>query len=314
MIRKLIRLLAIGCLLNTGSINSVAQEKRAPDEKSAQVDGTFKLLAPKGASSKVVRGAPYSATAITETIQALADGNQIIRKNQSKLYRDSEGRSRIEQTLETIGKWTADREPQISIFINDPVAGVFYSLDPRTHIAYRSVTTPKMSPGAQGDNGMGKGQKVPSAGVEAPALQKKPRDQEEIARPEKEPPGEPQLKKKPEIPLKVNPDPDRRMTESLGTKMIEGVSAEGSRTTITIPAGEIGNTLPLVIIDESWYSPELQTMLISMHRDPRSGETNYRLTSLNRSEPDRSLFDVPADYTIRDNRVPSKPTRIRREL
>src|SRR5262245_30168385 len=154
MKRKLTRLLIIVCLLAAGGLNSVAQEKKPrPDEsrpqKPGQIefkappDGTFKVLGPKFAIGKVVKGAPYSATATTETIQTLGDGNQIIRKNESKLYRDIEGRTRIEQTLETIGKWTAGSEAQQSIFINDPVDGVSYSLDPRTHIAHKTVYTQK---------------------------------------------------------------------------------------------------------------------------------------------------------------------------
>src|SRR5215510_12302619 len=150
MKRKLTRLLIIVCLLAAGGLNSVAQEKKPrPDEsrpqKTGQIelkappDGTFKVLGPKFAIGKVVKGAPYSATATTETIQTLSDGNQIIRKNESRLYRDSEGRTRMEQTLETIGKWTADGEAQVSILINDPVAGVSYNLDPRTRTANKNV-------------------------------------------------------------------------------------------------------------------------------------------------------------------------------
>src|SRR5262245_56097306 len=153
MKRKLTRLLIMSCLLAflVGGLNSVAQEKKPrPDESKLQkpgkvelkvpTDGTFKVLfSPKFALGKVVKGAPYSATATTETIQTLSDGNQIIRKNESKLYRDSEGRTRIEQALETIGKWTADGEAQQSIFINDPVAGVSYSLDPRVRTAHKNV-------------------------------------------------------------------------------------------------------------------------------------------------------------------------------
>ena len=150
MKRKLTRLLIISCLLAVVSLNSVAQEKKPrPDEwrppKTGQVelkvppDGTFNIIGPKFAFSKVVKGAPYSATATTEHIQTLSDGNQIIRKNESKLYRDSEGRIRTEQTLETIGKWTADGEAQKNIFINDPVAGESYSLDPRTRTAHKTI-------------------------------------------------------------------------------------------------------------------------------------------------------------------------------
>src|SRR5215470_15995109 len=146
----LTRLLIISCLLAASSLDSVAQEKKPrPDEPRPEkigqaelkvpTDGTFKILGPKFALGKVVKGAPYSATATTESIQTLSDGNQIIRKNQSKLYRDSEGRTRTEQTLETIGKWTSGGEAQQGIFINDPVAGHSYSLDPRTRTAYKNI-------------------------------------------------------------------------------------------------------------------------------------------------------------------------------
>ena len=89
-------------------------------------------------------------------------------------------------------------------------------------------------------------------------------------------------------------------TESLGTQMIEGVQANGTRTTMTIPAGKIGNDQPLQIVTETWYSPDLQAVVLSKRTDPRSGETDVRLTNINRSEPPTTLFDVPADYTVSD--------------
>ena len=88
--------------------------------------------------------------------------------------------------------------------------------------------------------------------------------------------------------------------ESLGKQMIEGVEAEGTRVTVTIPAGQIGNDAAINIVSESWYSPDLQVIVKSRHSDPRSGETVYRLTNINRSEPDHSLFEVPADYSIKE--------------
>ena len=96
--------------------------------------------------------------------------------------------------------------------------------------------------------------------------------------------------------------------------MIEGVEAEGTRVTITIPAGEIGNTLPIEVIDETWHSSELQLVVMSKHRDPRSGETTYRLTNLSRSEPDRSLFEVPADYTVQEGKMLPKPKPTKEEV
>jgi hypothetical protein len=87
-------------------------------------------------------------------------------------------------------------------------------------------------------------------------------------------------------------------TQSLGTQTIEGVQAEGTRTTRTIPVGAIGNDQPIQIVTERWFSPDLQTFVMVKHSDPRSGETTYQLTGINRSAPDASLFEVPPDYTV----------------
>lgn len=86
--------------------------------------------------------------------------------------------------------------------------------------------------------------------------------------------------------------------ESLGKQSFDGVEAEGTRNTVTIPAGAIGNERPIQIVSERWFSAELQTVVMSRHSDPRFGETSYRLTNINRSEPDRTLFEVPAGYQI----------------
>ncbi len=88
--------------------------------------------------------------------------------------------------------------------------------------------------------------------------------------------------------------------EQLGTKVVEGVQAEGTRTTITIPAGQIGNDKPIQIVDEVWRSPELQVIVRSEHSDPRMGSTVYSLQNISRSDPSPALFQVPADYTVKD--------------
>ena len=89
-------------------------------------------------------------------------------------------------------------------------------------------------------------------------------------------------------------------TESLGKQTIEGVEAEGKRTTVTIPAGAVGNERPIEMVTETWYSPELQTTIMSKRSDPRTGETTFRLTNIRRGEPDASLFQVPSDYTVKE--------------
>jgi hypothetical protein len=87
--------------------------------------------------------------------------------------------------------------------------------------------------------------------------------------------------------------------QDLGTQTIEGVVATGTRITRTIPAGQIGNDKPIQIVTERWFSNDLQVVVKSTHTDPRWGTSTYQLTNINRSEPAASLFQVPADYTVK---------------
>jgi hypothetical protein len=98
----------------------------------------------------------------------------------------------------------------------------------------------------------------------------------------------------------TKPNNANEVREALGKQIIEGVEAEGTRITVTIPAGEIGNDRPIQIVNERWYSPELQLVVMTRNSDPRTGETTYKLTNINRAEPARSLFEVPADFTIKE--------------
>ena len=102
--------------------------------------------------------------------------------------------------------------------------------------------------------------------------------------------------------------PDAK-TESLGRQMIEGVQAEGTQSTMTIAAGDIGNELPISSVSERWYSPELQTVIMSKRSDPRFGETTYHLMNIQRGEQPATLFEVPSDYTITEG--PPMPKMIR---
>lgn len=86
--------------------------------------------------------------------------------------------------------------------------------------------------------------------------------------------------------------------EDLGTKVIEGVTARGTKYVTTIPAGSAGNDQPMQIVDERWYAPELQLQLLTQHSDPRTGTSSYRLTKLSRTAPVSSLFEVPSTYQV----------------
>jgi hypothetical protein len=229
-------------------------------------------------AGKVVKGAPYSADAITERTQNLADGNRIVNTTNAKVYRDSEGRTRREQQLNEIGNWKASEEPKKLIFIQDPVAKVHYVLEPENQIARKiSMDDHAPAPPREGD-------KV-----------------EVFAAPPMPPGGEAHK----EVFQYSLPDKDAK-TESLGTQTMEGLSVEGSRTTMTIPAGEMGNDLPIKIVSERWYSPDLQTNIMTKHSDPRFGDTVYRLTHISRTEQDHSLFEVPHGYEIEKAPMPPR--------
>jgi len=87
-------------------------------------------------------------------------------------------------------------------------------------------------------------------------------------------------------------------TESLGTRSFDGVMAEGRRTTMTIPAGRMGNEQPIQIVTETWYSSELQATVYQKRSDPRNGETTTRFANISRTEPSRTLFDAPSDFKV----------------
>src|SRR6266566_233052 len=207
---------------------------------------------------QVVTGAPFSAVAVQETKQTLADGNHISRKSQVNLFRDSQGRFRKEVTLSGFGPLAASGQTKSFVVINDPVANESFVLHPETKAAE------KMGRPFRGMKGPTKG-----------AIKEKmaAREQEEIA--------SGNLKK-----------------EDLGTQTIAGVSAQGTRLTRTIPAGQIGNEKVIIIVRETWFSNDLQMVVMSKRTNPWSGESTYTLTNIQRTEPAASLFAVPSDYTV----------------
>ena len=223
---------------------------------------------------KVVKGAPFSATASSETTQTLQDGTTIHRTTSSTLYRDSQGRSRRETTLSGFGPLQTSGKARTMITIGDPVAGAHYLLDPERKVAH------KMTPKG--------GKRGAWADGNAQAFEQKM--QQRMAKEGAS--GE--LKK-----------------ESLGTQAINGVNAEGTRITRTIPAGQIGNDKPMQIVFERWYSPDLQIVVKSTRSDPRFGTTTYTLTNVQRAEPAAAMFTVPADYTVKEG-GPGGPRNHRR--
>jgi len=245
---------------------SMMQGERLPEGKieffSAEMAG----------AGEVVTSAPYTATATTESTQVLADGNRIVNKTSSFVARDSQGRTRRETDLHRIGTMQVD-SPK-TVFINDPTTHTQYIFTPGGEATkvVRSQGTWKEGPQII-DLRSGKGERHIKEKVivnvqGAHEGQQSKESSEQVKH------------------------------EDLGTQTIEGVSAQGKRETVTIPAGEIGNERPIEIVTETWFSPELHTMVLRKHSDPRMGDSTYRLTDIKRNEPDAALFQPPAGTKI----------------
>jgi hypothetical protein len=225
-----------------------------------------------------VQGAPYSATITNESVQTLADGNRIVQSSTGATARDSQGRTRQDAALPPIGNLFATDSPHI-VFIMDPVAQVSYTLNLTDKTAQKMPAPPAAS-GVSGSTAGARQVFVTQFSGVAPA--------------DAPPPTVAMVKS-----LGAEEHADIT-TEDLGTQTMEGLLVTGTRTTRTIPAGEIGNEKPISVVTEVWTSPDLKTIVYSKRTDPRMGEQTFKLTNVVRGEPDASLFSVPADFKLTD--------------
>lgn len=275
---------------------------------------------------RVVKGAPYCADAVNESIQTLADGNRIVRTNSTRQCRDGEGRTRQEVTS----------GGRTRVFLRDPVAQKHWVLD-----LDRKVAT-ELGGARQRDAAEKSVQRVrivrtPASGASSPAgeevtfvapvrMSVEENGRMHItahgaARPQPSPspapaptpvpspmPGHgvvPPIPPLPPLPPAVGWLSDRLaprgagVVTALGSKEIDGVKVNGERQAWTIEAGRIGNEKPIVTTREVWTSPDLLLTVQSRDLDPRSGEQVYRLANLKRGEPDPALMKPPADFKPR---------------
>lgn len=251
------------CAISALSQNLLTDKIKLDNEQKAF--GPIGITAALAGPVSDIPGAPYSAQAVTQRVQTLADGNRIAQTTTNSVSRDSKGRVRREESLP--GVQTGENHPHL-VLIDDPVAGLHITLDPNAKTAQKlTMLNAKRAAEAKA---------IVLAGTGGPGTL-------EIVTSDV-----------------LKSDGSRTTKTDLGTQIIEGLPAKGTKITHTIPAGEIGNDLPIVITTETWFSPDLKVMLMSKSTDPRMGETTYKLTNLSRSEPDPSSFQIPADYTVKE--------------
>jgi hypothetical protein len=310
-------------------------------------------------NERVVKGAPYCADAVHESIQTLADGNRIVRQQQTRLCRDGEGRTRQE----------VERNGRKRVWLRDPVSKQAWLLDPARKTARRLgghgghamwfnaadldpaqadawrayadrareqareavekarehmrsmreatprppgsaapaasptvavVATPAAAPVVITRSVPAEGKADGQRNVDIQVLRLRPGEAPQPL------PGGPHAwamdTPAPAAPPMIHWQAQRAaprgpgVTTALGSKDIEGVRANGERTSWTIEAGKIGNEKAIQIVRDVWTSPDLLLTVLSRDADPRSGETVYRLANLKRGEPDAALMKVPADY------------------
>jgi len=273
-------------------------------------------------TEKVVKGAPFSCEAVSESLQVLADGNRITRTSSNRMYRDSQGRFRREGIANPGATLGAYFELQPTILILDPVNGFKYYLNSEsktvrkitfrmpsirtttggTYIyeagrAYSPAEYNEAAKKLRSEIRNREVEVVTTAAAAANAAQKAELDA--LASKTKNLSGQLAIASGLTGSAgfgSVNNYATR--VEELGVQTIEGVSAEGKRTITTIPVGAIGNERAIDIVYERWFSKDLDLIISSKHSDPRFGDQIFKLTNIMRAEPDSALFTVPADFKM----------------
>lgn len=279
---------AVGLFCCYAPAQVVEQQRRAGEARQARTRDTMMFISHEmggaEAGDAVVKGAPFSAESVTEFRQTLGDGNVIERTSRGAIYRDSEGRTRREQPL-SAGPAAMGAVPQQVVIIRDPVAGVQWTLNSEDKVAIKTEVLRHASaaPGAVWvDESRGAVQ------VRSRRVQHAPE------------PGTPAQSTAVQHVEVIRHDAAPPKVEDLGTQTINGVPAEGSRTSTTLATGTIGNVRPIEIVTERWFSPQLKTTVRTRSSDPRTGDYSFELTNIRQGEPSPALFQVPPDYEVRE--------------
>jgi len=246
-------------------VHARADELSVPDCPSASATATAEQ--PPSNNVRLVTGSPYSALGTSQTVTTLPNGDRVVRQNTIRQWRDSDGRTRSEFSMSSIGGAQPLELNTTVTVIDDPEARERYLLQPANKVAVTVPIVPcRVNAGREPDLTVGP-----------------PR-----------PPG---------LAMRVSPP------VKLGERKLDGEPVAGSRVEATIPAGAIGNEKPIQMSAEQWYGRNLQVVVEATYRDPRTGETRYKLSEIHRTEPDAKLFRVPDNYTRKPAPAPLRSRR-----
>ncbi len=283
---------ASGAAVLAGAVMVSAQP---PADTFYQLNGK-NITVVNSVGSTVVKGKPFSATEEQHFLQVLGDGTRIETKQTTRLYRDGEGRVRSEDV--TGGTKTQPGFEFGPITIVDPVANTRTAINPQTR---EKMTVPSSAPGrtmfvintrdlveGAAGNGTFTGtvRSMPLTGQKG-----------KQALPAAEPKSGDIVVSNGGAKRQVTEQLTTVPIENLGMKNVNGVMARGERTVTVISAAEIGANRDIRVVNERWYSDDLQLLIKSTNTDPRFGDTTYELTGITLGEQSPSLFEIPADYT-----------------
>jgi hypothetical protein len=255
---------------------AAAQDTQTVEERTVikRMLSEAEVLGAKGAYLAAVKGAPYSGEEVAEFTQVLADGTRIHTENHTLVYRDSQGRVR--------------RETPDAVTIWDPVGNASYFLNPKDQ-TYRQMplAVQFFATRVSKDGAMGFAMRVGNE-AEGGGMMVAP-----VPPPLPPQPGAGQVFFTQRVRRAGSAGTPPR---SLGRQTIEGLAADGTLQAETIETGAIGNDRPIQITSERWFSPDLQTVVLLKHSDPRTGEEDFRLVNVSRGDQPANLFSVPAGY------------------
>ncbi len=213
-----------------------------------------------------IPGSPYSAVAVTQSTTVFSDGNRILRTNTTHYFRDGQGRTRVERSVSPEGA----ENPNLMITITDPVAGEIYLVHPQTKTVEAVKASPKLI-AARSAAAAASDRQVPFAlmGIG--------------------------------MGIGASQSTEASSTStSLGQKVINGVTATGTHTVRTIPAGVLGNEKPITSTVDEWFSADLSVPVQITQKSSVGGQVTLNLTQVVIGEPDTTLFGPPSGYTVHD--------------
>jgi hypothetical protein len=217
------------------------------------------------AGPPVVKDAPYFADIISTYDRTTPSGERLHREMRSKIYRDTQGRTRreTEQIIPSTG------QKRVSVLINDPIGNTVTSLDPQhmtAHVRDGSIISSPKQPVRRSQESMTAPPEASSVAVEPAAS---------IA---------------------------EAKAEELGTQIMEGLTVKGTKITTPLAPAAGANKQARTLITSAWVSEELHITVLTEYDEAPENHRTIRLVNIVRTEPEAGLFEIPPGYAVVDSR------------